>query len=239
MTSNTPSNTRKAKRWVNNNQINNLEVRFIAALLFQLNNMNRKDFIVSTSLAAFSLSTFGAAVRQTDGNFKGDCETTNDILGPYYRPNAPERNDLTFEGIEGVKVEVKGRVYASDCITVLPNALVEIWHCNARGIYDNDTQEYKHRATWRTDKEGRYSFKTIIPGKYLNGELYRPSHIHYRVTEESSSELISQIYFQGDPHIEKDPWASAKKASHRILQIIPEDVNGNLVILFNIYLKEK
>ncbi len=214
-------------------------MRFIAALLFQLNSMNRKDFIVSTSLVPFSLSTFGFAARQSDGNFKGDRETTNDILGPYYRPNAPERNDQTFEGIEGAKVEVKGRVYASDCTTVLPNALVEIGHCSADGLYDIDTGEYKHRARWRADTEERYSFKTIIPGKYLNGQLYRPSHIHYRVTEKSSSELISQRYFQGDPHIEKDPWVSDKEAGHRILPIIPEDVNGNLVILFDVYLKEK
>ena len=201
--------------------------------------MNRKDFIVSTSLAAFSLSAFGAAIRQSDGQFKGDCETTNDILGPYYRPDAPTRSDMTFEGISGTRVEVKGKVFASDCVTILPNALVEIWHCGANGQYDNDSEEFRHRAKWITDEEGRYSFKTIIPGKYLNGELYRPSHIHYRVTEESSSELISQIYFKGDPHIERDPWASDKKASHRTLEIVPEDVSGNLVILFNIYLKEK
>jgi catechol 1,2-dioxygenase len=201
--------------------------------------MNRKEFIVSTSLAAFSLSAFGSAIKQTNGSFKGDCETTNDILGPYYRPDAPLRNDLRFDGITGTQVMVKGRVFSSDCITLLPGAVVEIWHCSADGQYDNESAEYRHRAKWITDQEGSYSFKTIIPGKYLNGELYRPSHIHYRVTETSSAELISQIYFQGDPHIAKDPWASDKKASHRTLPIIPEDVSGNLVIIFDIYLKEK
>ena len=73
----------------------------------------------------------------------------------------------------------------------------------------------------------------------MNGELYRPSHIHYRVTEKNSKELVSQIYFKGDPHITKDPWASQEKAKLRILQITPEDITGNLAINFDIYLAEK
>jgi protocatechuate 3,4-dioxygenase beta subunit len=90
-----------------------------------------------------------------------------------------------------------------------------------------------------TQATGEYAFTTIIPGKYLNGELYRPSHIHFRVTEKHSKELISQIYFQGDPDILADPWASEEKAQLRILQIVPEDIKGNLAITFDIYLKEK
>ena len=86
---------------------------------------------------------------------------------------------------------------------------------------------------------GEYSFKTIFPGKYLNGEYYRPAHIHYRVTEKNSKELVSQIYFQGDPQITKDPWASQDNAKLRILQLILEDINGTLAINFNIYLKDK
>ena len=121
----------------------------------------------------------------------------------------------------------------------LRNALVEIWHCNVDGEYDNDSEDFKLRACWRTNEKGEYYFKTILPGKYLNGELYRPAHIHFRVTEKDSKELVSQIYFRGDPNITKDPWASQNKAKLRILQITPEDINGNLTIRFDIYLKEK
>ena len=130
-------------------------------------------------------------------------------------------------------------MFKSDCITVLKGALVEIWHCNAKGEYDNDTKEFRQRASLKTNDQGEYSFTTIIPGKYLNKELYRPSHIHYRVTEKNSKELISQIYFKGDPHITKDPWASQDKAKLRILEIIPEDIKGNLTINFDLYLKGK
>lgn len=201
--------------------------------------MDRKRFIISSSLTAFALTTFGSIIKDANGDFKGDCDTTNDILGPFYRPDAPVREDLTYEGLSGTRIVLKGRVFNSDCKTILKDALVEIWHCNTEGEYDNDSKEFRHRACLITNENGEYSFTTILPGKYLNGELYRPSHIHYRVTEKNSKELISQIYFKGDPHIIKDPWASQEKAKHRILEISPEDIKGNLTIKFDIYLKER
>lgn len=95
------------------------------------------------------------------------------------------------------------------------------------------------RGQQSTDEEGNYSFETIIPGKYLNGKLYRPAHIHFRVSHQDCKELISQIYFKGDPHIEEDPWASQTKAEKRILTLSPFDINSNLTVGFDIDLAEK
>lgn len=201
--------------------------------------MDRKQFILRSTLAVFSLSTFGSVVKAANGEFIGDCDTTNDILGPFYRPNAPVRSDLSYAGLVGTRIELKGKVFKSDCVTPLHGALVEIWHCNPEGEYDTTTKDFKLRASWITNEKGEYLFKTVLPGKYLNGELYRPAHIHYRVTEKNSQELVSQIYFKGDPHITKDPWASQAKAKLRILEITPEDTRGNLTIHFDIYLKAK
>lgn len=201
--------------------------------------MNRKKFLTTATLAAFSISTFAALPGKDDEDPKESCETSKDILGPFYRPKAPERSDLTFEGLEGSIIQLKGKVYESDCITPIKNAKIEIWHCDTEGKYDNVTKEYKHRAIQYSNEEGEYEFKTILPGKYLNGRLYRPAHIHFRVKGKKRQELISQIYFTGDPQIEEDPWASQKNASHRILPIILEDTQGSLTVNFDIYLKEK
>ncbi len=197
--------------------------------------MDRKKFIVSSGMAVFAMSTFGRAIKSPEG-FKGDCETTKDILGPFYRENAPKRQDLTYDGLKGVRFQIKGTVFTDDCTTPIKDTLVEIWHCNSDGDYDNKSNEYRQRASWATNKKGVYGFKTILLGKYLNGRLYRPAHVHFRVTAPGHKELISQIYFAGDPHITEDPWASQKKAEHRILQIIPEDTKGSLVVNFDIYL---
>jgi protocatechuate 3,4-dioxygenase beta subunit len=201
--------------------------------------MDRKQFLISSSLAAFSLSAFGRVSLDENQKFTGDCETTNDILGPFYRPMAPLRKSLIFEGLKGNRITVSGKVYTDDCETTLKDALVEIWHCNTEGEYDNKSSKMLNRASWKTDKSGNYSFKTILPGKYLNGKLYRPSHIHFRVTAKGHQELISQIYFAGDPHITEDPWASQKKAEHRILPINPVNTKGGLEVSFDIFLKKK
>lgn len=200
--------------------------------------MNRKEFIITSSIAAFSLSTFGKVIENENNNFNGDCTTTDDILGPFYRKNAPLRDNLIFEGLAGNRITVNGNVYTDDCKTPLSNALVEIWHCNANGEYDNKSSKMLHRASWISNKKGEYSFKTILPGKYLNGKLYRPSHIHFRITAEGHKELISQIYFAGDPHITEDPWASQAKAVHRILPVSPIDIDGSLAVKFDIYLEK-
>jgi len=199
--------------------------------------MDRKKFLMTTGLAAFSLSAFGNVSLKKSG-FVSDCETSNDILGPFYRAKAPERMDLTFAGLKGSIVEISGKVFGEDCISPVKNVLVEIWHCDTQGEYDNKSSKFLHRAVWRTNEKGEYAFKTVLPGKYLNGRLFRPAHIHFRVSHPKHKELVSQIYFQGDPHIELDPWASQKKAVQRILPISLKDTKGNLAVDFDIYLSE-
>jgi len=202
--------------------------------------MDRKKFLITASLAAFSISACGSVkLTETEDKFSGDCTTTDDILGPFFRPNAPTRYDMTDPKLEGTRVELKGIVYKSDCTTPLKNTLVEIWHADKEGNYDNDSSEFRQRASWTTNERGEYAFKTILPGKYLNGKLYRPAHIHFRITEPNSKELVSQIYFKGDPNITEDPWASQPKANLRILPIVLEDTKGNLAVNFDIYMKEK
>ena len=201
--------------------------------------MKRRKFIAATGLSAFSLSTIGTIIKNKEGKFVGDCETSNDILGPFYRADAPLISDLTYEGLEGTRIHLDGTVYGPDCTTPMTGAMVEIWHCDSEGVYDNDSPDFRQRGRILSDENGQYSFTTILPGKYQNGKLYRPAHIHYRVSERNSKELISQIYFQGDPHIVKDPWASKKKAEQRILSIFPKDIDGSLNVKFDIYLSAK
>jgi protocatechuate 3,4-dioxygenase beta subunit len=201
--------------------------------------MDRRNFLRATSLTAISLTAFGSVVRAGTNSFVGDCETTNDILGPFYRAGAPERADLTYPGLAGSRLRIKGKILKPDCTTPLPDAMIEIWHCNTLGEYDNSSEEFRHRAKLTTKADGEYSFLTIIPGKYLNGELYRPSHIHFRITAKGYKELVSQIYFEGDPEIAADPWASDAKAKARILEIFPGTVHAELTVKFDIYLSEK
>ncbi|XP_078586302.1 protocatechuate 3,4-dioxygenase beta chain-like [Branchiostoma floridae x Branchiostoma japonicum] len=49
-----------------------------------------------------------------------------------------------------------------------------------------------------TDPQGRYSFITIMPGKYGWGWYTRPAHVHFRVTAPGRQTLVTQMYFSGD-----------------------------------------
>jgi len=198
--------------------------------------MDRKKFLKSATLTAFGVSIFGKVKANKADQFVGDCNTTNDILGPFYRPDAPLTDNLIKKHHKGTPVTIKGVVCQPDCTTPLRNAMIETWQCNAEGEYDNE--EFHLRGRQFTNMDGEYAFQTILPGKYLNGRLYRPAHIHFRVTALGYKELISQVYFAGDPHITEDPWASQEKAELRVLNIYPDDVNSNLSVEFNIYLAE-
>jgi hypothetical protein len=74
-----------------------------------------------------------------------------------------------------------------------------------------------------TNAAGEYAFETVRPGWYLNGAQFRPSHIHYRVVfPEQEITLISKLYFEGDPYIPGDPWASDPNAVDRIIPLVQE-----------------
>lgn len=181
--------------------------------------MKRRDFIKASSLCAVAVSTSGFVFRKGK-QFVGDCETTTDILGPYYRPNSPLRNNFLISGDAGEIVQLTGVIKHKDCITPYGQAKIELWHCNNKGEYDNHSEDYKYRGTAFSDSSGQYQFKTILPVPYDVGDgTMRPAHFHLMITAPGYQSLITQLYFTGDPFIKDDPPASEAAASRRILKI--------------------
>lgn len=141
-----------------------------------------------------------------------DCTPTADnILGPYYRPGAPFVDDLTTPTMEGTRFNLSGKVLDPDCQPIA-GALLDFWQADDDGGYDNDgvadppPDEYVLRGRVETDANGSYSLRTIIPGHYLNGNQYRPAHIHVTVSAAGHESLTTQLYFEGDPYNDIDPF---------------------------------
>lgn len=179
--------------------------------------MKRRDFLKKSGIIATAVSTLGF-VRFDGEKFIGDCETTSDILGPFYRPGSPVRNILLIEGETGKRIELSGVIRHQDCITPYRNAKVELWHCDGNGAYDNSSDDFRYRGTTYTNSNGEYSFQTILPIPYDVGDgTIRPAHFHMMISAEEYQPLVTQLYFSGDKHIESDPWASA--ANGRILDV--------------------
>ena len=149
----------------------------------------------------------------------GDCIlTSDDILGPYYLAASPVTTQVASPDEPGTRLFISGTVYSNDCMTPIEGAKIEVWQANAAAQYDT-SQNFELRATMYSDADGHYAYETIMPGAYLNGNQYRPKHIHYRVSREGFPELITQLYFEGDPYIPADPWASQADAAMRIIPL--------------------
>jgi protocatechuate 3,4-dioxygenase beta subunit len=200
--------------------------------------MKRRKFIYDSSFIALSVGVFGN-IKWDGKSYVGDDPTTTDILGPFYRPNAPFKTDLIQPGTKGEVLHFNGTVFGKDGKTPLQNALVEIWHCNENGEYDNTSDDYVYRASAKTSADGKYSFKTILPVPYAAGPtLTRPAHIHMRVSNTNMQDLVTQIYFKGDKHIAGDISAKDPSTLNRILDIKTNDKKEKL-IKFDIFLKEE
>lgn len=190
--------------------------------------MKRRNFIKGSTLTAFSIAAFGG-IHWNGTSFEGDSETTSDILGPFYRPNAPMRSNLIPTGSTGVEMHLSGTVFAKDGRTTLADVLVEAWQCDEHEHYDNASDDYRFRGAVKTGKDGKYTFKTIVPVPYQDGSDWRPAHIHLRISSKGHQDLITQIYFKGDPHIAKDASANSPQSVNRILEIKKNAQNKNAV----------
>lgn len=199
--------------------------------------MKRRTFTKIAGLSAVAATTTGF-IKFNGHSYVGDCETTSDILGPFYRPNSPVRNNLVIEEEAGVLTELTGIVRHKDCSTPYKGAKIELWHCSAKEVYDNETSEFRYRGTTFCDENGKYHFTTQMPVPYdAGGGNYRPAHFHLLISAPGYQNLITQIYFVGDPYLESDESSGDKAAENRILDI--EEIDGTNRITFDCNMNDK
>lgn len=129
--------------------------------------------------------------------------------GPYFVDTRLERSDIRIDTAtgtpsEGARLDLAWRVTRVDsgACTPLAGAMVDVWHCDASGIY-SDVQDpgfdsVGHdflRGYQLTDAAGHAAFTTIYPGWYAG----RAVHIHFKIRtdpdQSSGTELTSQLFF--------------------------------------------
>jgi protocatechuate 3,4-dioxygenase beta subunit len=122
--------------------------------------------------------------------------TPRQTEGPFFKTDTPKRTSLVDNGAKPGLV-LTGVVYAKDCKPVA-NALLEFWHSDEEGEYDN--RGYRYRGHQFTDAQGRYRLETIVPAEYPG----RTRHIHVKAQAPGGRVLTTQLYFPGDPANERD-----------------------------------
>jgi protocatechuate 3,4-dioxygenase beta subunit len=157
--------------------------------------MNRRHMLGLTTLLV-------ACVKRPAIAACGDPTAAN-IEGPFYKKGAPHRAILAGDKDAGERLVVTGAVRNTACEPIA-GAEMEIWQADASGAYDNDG--FHLRGALTTDKHGRWELHTITPGRYLNGDRYRPAHIHVKLRAPGLRSLTTQLYFAGDPYNDGDPF---------------------------------
>jgi len=109
---------------------------------------NRRQFLRNASLAVVSATLIPKILKSKEiidvmsPASKEACEeTTEDFYGegPFYTENAPSisNNKLIDDTEPGTKLIISGRVQTPSCDKVIPNTLIDVWHADDAGNYDN------------------------------------------------------------------------------------------------------
>jgi protocatechuate 3,4-dioxygenase beta subunit len=166
---------------------------------------NRRRFLgglAAAGVAGLSLPVrprlaVGQELAPTPACDDGDDATPAQTEGPYFTPNSPERAVLREDGMGGTPIVLTGFVLTRSCRPI-PRALVDLWHADDAGRYDNDG--YRLRGHQFTGSDGRYRFDTIVPGLYPG----RTRHFHVKFQAPGEPVLTTQLYFPGEPQNERD-----------------------------------
>ncbi len=200
-------------------------------------NKSRRRFIRNISLASVTVGVLPGIAKSNSFTGKGvasplDCNiTTLDYYGegPFYTLNPPVMQDNMLADLDepGERLIISGQVRNLDCTELISGAVIDVWHANDAGEYDN--AGYNLRGITHSNSQGFYVFETILPGNYLNGSTYRPSHIHVKITPPGFDTFTTQLYFEGDEYIPEDAAASITSgvydATHRIIPIVMNNEN--------------
>jgi protocatechuate 3,4-dioxygenase beta subunit len=137
---------------------------------------------------ARALDLFGA-----EADAASTCLLTPEVTeGPYWVENRLTRRNIT-EGKSGVPLVIRFTVLNARTCRTIPNADVEIWHCDALGNYSgvNGATTRFLRGHQKSNSSGKAEFLTIFPGWYRG----RTPHIHMKVYVGGDTVHTGQVFF--------------------------------------------
>jgi protocatechuate 3,4-dioxygenase beta subunit len=140
--------------------------------------------------------------------------TPSQTEGPFYPTAFPADSDGDLVQVRGQAARAIGTVLHLQGRVLdvsgkpLDGVLVEIWQCDAQGLYDHPRQSGRERrdAAFQgygkvlTDAQSTYRFRTLKPVAYAG----RSPHIHLKVATADGRRLTTQFYLAGDTQNDRD-----------------------------------
>ncbi len=197
------------------------EFREATAILKEIGDLTtdtHNEFVLMAG--SLGVSSLVCLLNNGDG---GNTETSQSLLGPFWRLNAPRVENggsIVRSYTPGEPLFVTGRVL-DRLGQPIAGAEVDVWHASPVGLYENQDPEQAEmnlRGKLTTDADGIFSFHTVkmvgypIPTNGVVGRLLesqdrhpmRPAHLHALIVKPGFKVLISQVYDPDDPHIDTD-----------------------------------
>ena len=165
----------------------------------RISGLRRRNFLVTVAATPWILATAGLTPTKVMAATPscGHGVTPPQTSGPFLKPDSPHRTSLIEPGAQGERINVTGRVLSTSCQPV-SGALIDFWHCDASGNYDN--RGYRFRCHQFSDAQGAFTLDTLMPGVYPG----RTRHIHVIVQAPNRRPLTTQLYFPGEALNEGD-----------------------------------
>src|SRR5438132_7015552 len=178
----------------------------------------RQEFILFSDTLGVSMVVDLINHRKPDG------ATESTVFGPFHRLGAPELSaggNIAHRDKTGTPTLVSGRVLDLDGKPIA-GALLDVWQTQSSGLYDSQDEglggELHMRGKFRTDPEGRYLIRTVLPVNYpipSDGPVgamlratgrhpWRPAHIHFVVSAEGYDPVTTHIFDRTDEYLGSD-----------------------------------
>lgn len=162
----------------------------------------RRAALLAGACALLTTASGGAATVRT--------ATPRQTEGPYYPVDWSGDADGDLVQVQGEAARASGEILHLHGRVVdmggapITGAQVEIWQCDASGVYRHPRDEvggrrharnFQGRGRVVVDGEGAYRFRTIRPVPYPG----RTPHIHVKVVAAGRRALITQFYLADEP----------------------------------------
>jgi len=183
----------------------------------QMCSESRQEFILLSDILGVSM------LVDAINNEGGERITDSTVLGPFY--TGPQRELANGDSIllreeDGEPLVLRGRVAKEQGVPIA-GAKVEVWQTATNQLYDVQDAEQPRghlRATFRTDADGHYEFKTVMPVSYpipsdgpagqllesLGRHPFRPAHVHFMISAPGYRTLITHLFVAGDRYLDSD-----------------------------------